>query len=543
MILKVSKRKKTAYYTAFRIGFSYLFLSFFKRFYRVGSFEEKLSKLHSKNALLLKEKIIDLNGLFIKIGQLISVMSSVLPKAYGEAMESLQDKAPVSNFERVKPVLTAALNESIDNVFKTFDETPIASASIGQVHKATLFSGETVAVKVQHPYISTIANLDLDIIENLFKMMNRFFTFNGLDTVYTQVKIMILEELDYQHEADSMVIIKQNIADIEGVKVPKVFTAYSTKNVLVTEFCAGVKITDAEKIGAFNMDEICDKLLFTYCEMMLKNGFYHADPHPGNLLLNENGEIVILDFGAVGTLSKATRFEIPKLLQAVLANDEEKVLISMQKLGFLSRDNNKERVAAKIIAALQSFINSGVKMEDMDYQTIKNSEMEDLRKELSLKELTATFDVPKDWILLERTILLLLGVCNTIHPNYNPIDTVKPYLKNMILSKEYLGDFIKEGIKNQANIIFSLPSRLDTVLRKANKGEIEFEIKSLPKSAQKLYLVIQQFIFGLFGILAFVMAYNSNENGNKAYEKWFLVIAMVSLLLFIYVLFKGRTNR
>lgn len=543
MITKVSKRKKTAYFTAFRIGFSYLSLFLFKKFYRPRNYQQKLNKRHEKNAQLLKAKIIDLNGLFIKVGQLISVLSNVLPKAYGEAMESLQDNAPASSFSSVEPVLSHALGDSLSQVFKNFDEAPIASASIGQVHKATLFTGETVAVKVQHPHISKIANLDLSIIENLFKMMNRFFTFNGLDTVYAQVKIMILEELDYQHEADAMGKIKLDIAHIEGVKIPRVYTEYSAKNVLVTEFCEGVKITNQESKGQFDKDEICDKLMFTYCEMILKNGFYHADPHPGNLLINEAGEIIILDFGAIGILSKANRFEIPKFIQAVMANDEEKVLESMQKLGFLSRDGNKERVAAKMIAALQTFINSGVKMEDLNYQTIKASGIDDLRKELSLKELTATFDVPKDWILLERTILLLLGVCNTINPNYNPIDTVKPYLKKMILSKEHMGNFLKEGLKNQATTIFGLPSRLDTVLKKANKGEIEFEIKSLPKSAQKMYLGIQQFIFGLLGVMSFAMAYVSNENENDQYERWFNYLAIAFFILFIYVLIKGRSKR
>ena len=388
MILNISKRKRKAYSMAFSIALSYFWLQCLKPFITKKNYHLRLEKKHLKNAKRLKNNILALNGLFIKVGQLLSILSNILPEAYGNALESLQDRAPASSEENSKKTVNNELGNHIEEVFDQFESKPIAAASIGQVHIAYLKSGEKVAVKIQHPHIETLAELDLQIIENLVKAAGRYFKVNGLDNIYKQVRIMIIEELDYSHEAKAMDKISENLRKYDQVIIPKVYTNLSTKKLLVTQFCEGEKITKKElyEPGKLDPKQISTTLMEAYCQMFLVDGYYHADPHPGNIKVNDKGDIILLDFGAVGILSDVTRKEIPKFLQAMVAKDTDRVLASMQKMGFVGRDRDTEKTAQKMIDALNEFISSGINFSDIDFDTIKHSNIENLRKELSFKE-------------------------------------------------------------------------------------------------------------------------------------------------------------
>ena len=545
MITKTSQRKRKAYGVSLKIALSYGRLFILKRFFSEKKYIKRLNRKHEKNAVMLKSAILELNGLFIKVGQLLSIMSAVLPEAYSRVLESLQDNTPSSSYEDTERTVLSEFGESIPHLFQSFQKETIASASIGQVHKAILKSGEEVAVKVQHPHIEQLAKLDLKIIKSLINMVMRIFKITGLDFVYSQVEQMIYEELDYVKEAESIQLIKENCKSIDGIIIPEVLTAYSSRRILVTSFEEGTKITNIDQLLEWGVDpeNISKKLVYVYCEMILKYGVYHADPHPGNLLVNKAGEVVILDFGAIGRLSENMRSEIPIFIQAVVNNDEDKVLKSMKKMGFIGKDKSSEKTAQKIIAALNEFISGGVDLESLNYDTLKNSNLDSLRKELSIKELTTTLEVPKDWILLERTLLLLVGICTKISPKYNPMDTVKPYMKNMLFNGKGIRDLIVSTLKNQVNTMIGLPKKVDTVLSKANKGEIEFIIKDLDKNVNRFYGLGQQIGFGVLAVVALIMANYSYMQSNIKYENIFTGVAIFLGFLFLFSLWKSRRVR
>ncbi len=544
MKINAKQRRRTANRISIKIVWSYIRLYLVKRLFHSKTYQKKLEKLHQKNAEIAKKTILELDGLFIKVGQLLSIMSGFLPKAYGEVLESLQDHTPASEYEHTKKTIEEELGESVDGLFQSFEKLPVASASIGQVHQAVLKTGEKVAVKIQHPQIEILAELDLSIIEGLIKRVLRFFKITGLDHVYVQVRQMIQEELDYEKESESIQQIKENCKDIEGVIIPKVFTEYSSKKVLVTTFYEGTKITNTSQLEEWGiqMDKVMERLVFCYCEMILNHGIYHADPHPGNILINKNGEVVILDYGAVGRLEDSMREQIPVFIQAVLYKDNEKVLKSMKKMGFIGKGKAAEETAEKIIEALSNFISEGIDVQNLSFDSIKNSGIDKLRKELSIKELTNTVEVPKDWILLERTLLLLYGINTRIAPEYNPVDTIKPYLKRLIFKDGGFRKVILNAIKHQANLLLGLPKKTDEFLTKANKGDLKIKLKDYNRNTGRLYAVGQQIFMSLIAFMSLCMAVYCHQNNLSGYENVFIGISIVFGLLMLRLMWKNRAK-
>ncbi len=536
------KRARKAYRLANRIMWSYLRLYLAKRIFGKRYYENRINSLHEKNALRIKTAILDLKGLFTKVGQLLSVMSTILPDAYANVLESLQDDAPASSFEETEKTIENDLGESISTLFSNFDKTPIASASIGQVYKAQLKTGEQVAVKIQHSDIEALAELDLNIIEKLVKRLSFFLKIKGIDHVYKQVRLMVEEELNYSLEAESMQRISANLSDFEGIVVPKVYSAYSSSKIIVCDFHEGVKITNVEKLAEWNIDpkEISERLITAFCKMILDDGFYHADPHPGNVLVNQQGEIVLLDFGATAQLNDEMRKEIPILIQHIIRKDTAKIIKSLQKMGFLGNDSDSKDVAGKLVDALTTFVQNEIKIDNLNFKEvsiddIKGSSLDKLRKEIGIKELATTIQVPKDWILLERAIILIHGISATIAPEYNPMDTVKPYLKKMVLSKGGLKSIILDTIKQQFGALIQLPSELNEFLNKANDGKLEVQVRN--KDARRFYALGQQFML-LISIL-FLLLMRTLNNGKDA-TNWMIPVCFGLGILLVYSVWKNR---
>ena len=542
MITSPKKRRRKAFSVSLKIAWSYAKLYLLKKVFGKAFYAKRIDKLHLKNASRTKNAILELNGLFLKVGQLISIMSNIAPEAYGTVLESLQDNTPNSDFELIKNSLETELEDSVENIFSTFNEIPIASASIGQVHKAVLKTGEHVAVKIQHPNINELAKIDLSIIEKLIGLVSRFFKIKGIDHVYNQVKEMIYEELNYTAEACNMETISLQCEKIEGIIIPKVYSEYSSKKILTTAFCEGTKITNIKQLNEWGIDEntIAEKLIFVYCEMILNHGYYHADPHPGNLLVNKNGEVIILDFGAIGRLNDEMRENIPVLIRAIVSKDQDAVLEALKKMGFIANGKEANKTAQKLIAALTELFESGINIREFSVDDLNNSTIKEFRKSINIKELSATIQVPKDWILLERTIMLLDGVTAKLAPEYKPFDTIKPYLKKLVLKNGGIRKLIWGVLKKQISTLFLLPKKADEFLNKVNSGELEFEVKGLDKSTKKLYSAVQQIGFGLVSVFSLALGFVSNVYAKPSYETLFLGIGITLGIVFMWSIFKNR---
>ena len=265
----------------------------------------------------------------------------------------------------------------------------------------------------------------------------------------------------------------------------------------------------------WNIDRnaLAEKFILAYFKMILEDGLFHADPHPGNLLVNEQGELIILDFGAVSRLSDGMRNEIPILLQAILRKDEPKILTSLKNLGFIGSDAESSKVAKKLINALSQFLQSEVKLDtlnvkDIKLDDIKGSSLDDFRKEIGLKELTKIIRIPKEWILLDRTFQLMIGTSSSLAPEMNPMDVIRPYMRKLVTQDGGIRKMIIDAVKQQFTALLQLPNELSQALQKINQGELEVKVDF---GSDKTYAIAQQFIY-LFVALPSFAAYQFMDN-------------------------------
>ena len=495
--------------------------------------EKILLKLHQKSAVQIAEVFMQLEGLFVKFSQQVSTMSGILPEAYIKEFEKAQSHSLPRPFTQIKTRIESELKGNITDFFSSFNETPIGTASIGQVHKGTLKSGEIVAVKVQHLNIEEIAKLDLDLILKLLKIVQVFIKIPGFNSVFEEVKKMIQEELDYVHEAQQIEIISSNLKKDDRIVIPKVYNQLSTGKVLVMDFVEGEKITDRAFLAQNGIDTevVIKNFLDIFSKNIFIDGVYHADPHPGNVLVNESGQIVLLDFGAVGNLGKKMKEGIIILMQAAILKDENLMITGFKKMGFIGDAPGVHQVCKKIIRLIGDFLVNELKIESIninqvDMDQIDLSKVFSILKKIDLKEIEEVVKIPKDWVLLNRTIALIMGITTELAPNVDVFKTVKPNLYRMAIQKESLEMILKTTLQQQALRLISLPRKMEVFLAQAENGELEVNSKSRKIEVKLIYALAQQFLFTIGAILCYYL-YNQSAN------VFMLYLSITSAVLFI----------
>jgi len=520
-IFSPAYRKRKAYWTAFQVFKSYAWLKLKSKFLGQKHYELNIKRLHLKNADRVKTRIQELQGLFVKFGQLISNLSNVLPQEFRAPLEELQDHVTAKPYEEIEETIRKQLGKNPFELFSNFHKEPLAVASVGQVHRAEL-NGEDVVVKIQHQNIDTIAAADLQILKTIVKLHGYFMDMQGLDHTYNQVKQMIEEELDYAKEAKSMQAISENLREVPDLKIiiPKVFQDHSTSKVLTTSFCEGINIGHIDELRNWNLDldDIATRLIQLYCRMIVKDGFYHADPHPGNLLVNESGEIILLDFGAVAHLTDATKKALPELIEAVVRNDTEEIVNALKAMGFVGSDKASKKYIKKLISIFKEFLEEEVEFDGLNFQNIKlNSglgSITSILKKVDLKDVSNNIIIPKDYILLNRTLVLLMGNAFQLAPKLNAIDVARPYLKEHVLKSEYsFTDLIVKTLKSQITTGISLPRELSQFLKTANDSTLEDEMTEMNLTLQRIYFLGKQFLWTtiIVALVYFFINYSKNE--------------------------------
>ncbi len=503
-----------AYFVTFLVIASYLSVRFQAKFRSADYIERLMRKKNRRNARRIERTIRKLQGLFIKVGQLISIMTNFLPKEFLQELEGLQDNVPPRAFcdidQRIREEF-AGLGPG--DLFLEFDETPIASASVGQVHRARLHDGTLVAVKVQYPGIEELVERDLKTLKTIFRIVGRFVHYEGLVDVYTEIKLMILDELDFDMEADNCNAIKANFRGREDICFPTVVPSLSTPRVLTTHFENGVKIGDLKALDELSVDrgELARMVVEAYCQQIFSDGIYHADPHPGNLLVRSDAEhglrVVFLDFGAVARISPEMRKGIADLISAALTNDSQRIVSAMRSMGFIARGGD-EATFERVVEYFHSYFQEQISLDTLNLKDIKFDpqksleNLADLRKmDISFRELTSNFHVPKEWILLERTLLLLMGLCTALDPEMNPMLVVRPYLERFVLGDD--GDwstFVVDTTKDVALTVAALPGDMRKFIKTARNGEMSMRVQNLDRAADLIYRLGHQAIAASIGI-------------------------------------------
>ena len=554
-------RLLTAYLVTAQVVVSYLALAVSRRFRSPESLARITLQKHRRNARRIEVAIIRLRGLFIKVGQLISIMANFLPDAFREELRGLQDQVPPRPYEDIEARVREEFGgRSPDEVFAEFSRQPVASASIGQVHIARLPSGEQVAVKVQYPDIEETVRTDLRALQRIFGVLRWFMPDYGFDTIYGEIREMVLAELDFRLEAAA---IQRIAANFQGrpnarVRLPRVMPAFSTGRVLTTEWMDGVKVSDRDgllgkKIDRCKAAQICVE---AYCQQIFVDGLYHADPHPGNLLLQAPDDegamptIVFLDFGATARVSETMRRGMMMFVQGAMARDSTRIVSAMKEMGFISRRADPEvfdRVVHYFHEKMRSQISiDGFSLKDLKFEPESGmASLLDLRDlNVSLSDLRDAFHIPKEWILLERTLLLLLGVCTTLDPEMNPSVVIEPYLQRFLLGeRKQWSEVVVEASREMALAALSLPGELQRFMDRALRGQLEIRLKNVDDNARMLYYAGQQLLWGFLGATATTLAVVFNGRAQPRATTVAAAAAAVCGLLLFFSWVGGRPSR
>jgi ubiquinone biosynthesis protein len=536
-------RLARAYTVTFRVLTSYVWLRLWRPFRSADAQADRMSDQHRRNARLVERTILQLDGLFIKVGQLISILTNFLPEEFREGLEGLQDQIPARPVEQIVARVRAEFGRPPELLFASWNPEPIASASLAQVHEARLHDGRRVAVKVQHADIDEIVRLDLAAIRRIFRIVQLFTGVRGLEAYHSEVRAMLAEELDFTQEAQNIQHIAEKFEGQPMVECPVVVPDFSTRRVLTTEFVEGTKVTDLQALEAQGIDRalLARRILTAYCQMIFVDGVYHADPHPGNILVRPDGSVVFVDFGAVGRLSPQMKEGIPVFLEGVIARDAQKITGALRRMGFVARGQTSSGdVAERVIEYFQRRFLEQVTIESWSLRDVqvdmrtKLEAMADLRKlDVSFRELTSTFQVPKDWVLLERTLLLLLGLCTHLDPALNPMQTIQPYLKEFVLGRERdWTALVRSSLKDMIAPALTIPESLARVIARANHGELEVRVPGLREGANLVYAAAQQLVYTALAIGSGVIAFLSYERGDDRIATG-AAIASAAFLLFL----------
>jgi predicted unusual protein kinase regulating ubiquinone biosynthesis (AarF/ABC1/UbiB family) len=388
-------------------------------------------RLWEKLGQQFRQTLFELEGLLIKVGQMLSIRADLLPHSFIKQIEDLVDQVPPSPWEDIKIVLEKEWGGPIAEKLLSLDSKAIASASIGEVFRGKLHDGTDVAVKVQRPTIQSIVQTDfrsLSIIiwfaEHFAPVPKGFISFRML---YKELKQVIERELDFQKEMETAIHFEQRFAAMPGLKIPKVYKELCASKVLVMEWIDGARVTDVEYLerNEINRDELAQRLFRVFLPQWLEAGMFHADPHAGNVLVKSDGTLVLLDFGMVGEISKSDATQFQSLLEAILLKNYAKAAEVLVNLGFLLPEANLKPIE-KLLAEALSF--DLAELKEMDLFAVKK-QMNDIVKSLPIQ-------VPTRFVFLGRSFVTIEGMLHTISPNRELLDLIKPAFMDWLNQSE-----------------------------------------------------------------------------------------------------------
>jgi aarF domain-containing kinase len=412
------------------LGFSRIYLGIkthqmIARRLRPADMAERWSSFHRVSAESIFRTAIELKGLILKGCQFMGARADVLPPEYVDALSRLQGRVPPRHFSVVKRSVERELGAPLDAIFSDFDEWPIASASLAQVHGATLTDGRRVAVKVQYPEIAQLIRGDLANLRLLFRAVGYLERDFDLMPLIEELGDTIPLELDFVNEGRNAETAARFFKSREDVVIPEIIWEYTTQRVLVMEFLEGIKITEVEALRAEGVDleRLLKLLVEIFCEQILVHGFFHADPHPGNLLVQPDGpKLVLLDFGLAKALPPHFRTGVAGLATSLLLGDVDRMPKALVDLGFETRDQRPEslREIATLMLRLSQVIRSRT---GTDSDTIS-----DLRREIPRRvRENPIVRIPHHLVLLGRVVSLLSGVKSSLGARVDILGTIAPY--------------------------------------------------------------------------------------------------------------------
>ncbi|EMA27469.1 ABC1 kinase family protein [Halobiforma nitratireducens] len=451
-----------------------------RRFLLFGRRRRVSSETHRRRAERLLESLLTLGPTFIKLGQLLSTRPDVLPPEYIDVLASLQDDVPPADWEEAKLVLEHEIGP-VDDRFASFDTEPISGASLGQVHRARIdgtgSSAESireVAVKIRRPGVEELVRADLQVIRWSLPILLYFvddaraFSLENLADEFSKT---IREEMDYEREAKMLREIESSLGDDDRYVIPDVVDSHSGPRVLTMEYVGGTKINEVDELDRRGIDrsEIAENLQWAYMRMIVDDGVFHADPHPGNLAVTDDGEIVFYDFGMSGRVDEFVQEKIVDFYIAVANQDIDAILDALIEIGTLSPEADRAVMAEVMELAIQD-----ARGEDIEQYRVQQiiGQVEDSIYEFPLR-------LPKNLALVLRVATVVEGVCVTLDPDFDFISTATDYLVEQGYREESIRQYLSESgqqVRRSAESLTRMAPKTERALDRLDRDDLYVRI-------------------------------------------------------------------
>lgn len=473
MIIQHQKRIREIVTVFSRLGFDY-----FIRKAKLSRFVHLPQRLFPRRKeedfpVRLRKAFEELGASFIKLGQILSLRPDLIPPEYIREFERLQDEVPSFPYSEVRRIIKEEFGHEIEELFSKFKEEPIASASLSQVHLAELKNGKKVAVKVQRPDIEKRMREDIEIIIYLAKWLSHRFSFvkdYHLLDILDEFKRWSYQELNFRHEALYMEIISRNLKGEKSAIIPKVYDQLTSKKVLTSDFIEAYPLHEIEKIkDKKDIEKIIEKCYLIVSEMVFRDGVFHADPHPGNILVTKDNKIVFVDFGIVGRFDEELREKLLQLFLSLAKRDNLAAINHFLNLGKLEEPEEERDFKRELVDLVEPF----------RFQTLRDIEGAHLMKEFLELARKYRFIIPSDLVLYAKTLMTLEGIGLRYNPDYR-LRFSQSFIKKLE-KKEFslskISQRIKEKIKLYQKLGEDLPYYSLEAVKRISRGEVKMEIE------------------------------------------------------------------
>ncbi len=443
-----------------------------------GFTEEKKNARRRAQAIWVRETFLELGPTFIKVGQLFSTRADLFPIEYVEELSKLQDKVPAFSYEQAEEIIVEDLGKNVQELFQNFDPIPLAAASLGQVHKAQLHSGSDVVVKVQRPGLKKLFEIDLAILRGIARYFQNHPRWGkGRDWVgiYDECCRILWLEIDYLNEGRNADTFRRNFRSCDWVKVPRVSWQYTSPRVLTLEYIPGIKISNYEALEASGLDrkELAQMGAKAYLQQLLNHGFFHADPHPGNIAVSPGGELIFYDFGMMGQITSNLREKLMETLFGITQKDADRVVKSLIAVGALAPTGDMGPVRRSIQYMLDHFMD----------QPFENQSIAAISDDLYEIAYDQPFRFPATFTFVMRAFSTLEGVGKGLDPEFNFMEVAQPFAIQLMsngnlpnTANSIFNELSRQAVQVSSSAL-GLPGRIEDTLEKLEQGDIRMRVR------------------------------------------------------------------
>ena len=451
--------------------------------------KQKWNNLLIKMAKEYRRNAIKLGGVLIKVGQFLGTRADIMPDVFIKELTGLVDRVPAMHFDYAKAILEKEWNANLDHHLKEISKSSIASASIGEVYRATLKDGSDVAIKVQRYRVQDIFHMDFKALKIVFWIISTFTSFGkkaDLSELYQELIYVMAKELDFEQELHYGTYFKERYHNKSSIYIPGYYKKLCTKKVLVMEWVDGAKITDLHFLNRHQIStkRTAKSLFYFYIDQFLSNGYFHADPHAGNILMQQDGTIVIIDFGMVGEIRKQDTHYFKRLIQSLITDDYDNVIEILEEMNFILPNANKRKLR-KILEHTVEMYEDG-SMKRMDTQVIDQL-MKDVRHIIKDQPI----QLPADYLYLGRAISIIFGILVNLYPEADLKKWAKPKIKEWVGGRSITESVYKQIAKETVQPAFSFPKAMLNWLESGEKDRQWDREKQQAKLKHHYYLLVE----------------------------------------------------